>query len=129
MKYEVTLNGKTFEIEVEEGKAIVLDERTAAPVATAVAAPAPIAAPAPTAAAAAPAESGSGNAVEAPLPGNILGVNVTAGQAVKAGDVLVIIEAMKMENEIMAPSDGIVTSVSVTKGQTVESGTPLVYLQ
>lgn len=131
MKYEVTLNGKTYEIEVEEGKAIVLDERAAAPVAPAAPAPAPAAPvasaePAPAPAASAPA--GSGTPVNAPLPGTILSVNVSNGQSVKAGQVLVVIEAMKMENEIMAPSDGTVTSVAVSKGQSVESGTALVYL-
>ncbi len=141
MKYEVTLNGKTYEIEVEEGKAIVLDERTAAPAPAAptAAAPAPApaaptaaapapAAPAPAAAAPAAAPAGSGTPINAPLPGTILSVNVSNGQAVKKGDVLLIIEAMKMENEIMAPSDGTVTSVAVSKGQAVESGMPLVYL-
>ena len=143
MKYEVTLNGKTYEIEVEEGKAIVLDERTAAPAPAAptaaapapapaaptAAAPAPApAAPAPAAAAPAAAPAGSGTPINAPLPGTILSVNVSNGQPVKKGEVLLIIEAMKMENEIMAPSDGTVTSVAVSKGQAVESGMPLVYL-
>ena len=135
MKYEVTLNGKTYEIEVEEGKAIVLDECAAAPVAPAAPAPASAPAPAAPAAAAAPAPApaasapaGSGTPVNAPLPGTILSVNVSNGQTVKAGEVLVVIEAMKMENEIMAPSDGTVTSVAVSKGQSVESGTALVYL-
>ena len=124
MKYEVILNGKKFEVEVEEGKAIVLSE-------TAVtAAPAPVATtPAPSAAPAAPtAPAGSGTPVNAPLPGTVLSVKVSAGQAVKAGDTLVVIEAMKMENEIAAPADGTVSSVAVTNGQSVESGTPLVYL-
>lgn len=126
MKYEVTLNGKTYEIEVEEGKAIVLDERAAAPAAPAApaASPAP-AAPAPAAPA---APAGSGTPVNAPLPGTVLSVNVSNGQSVKSGDVLLVIEAMKMENEIMAPRDGTVTSVAVSKGQAVESGTALVYL-
>lgn len=132
MKYEVTLNGKTYEIEVEEGKAIVLDERAAAPVAPAApapaSAPAPVAPAAPAPAPAASAPAGSGTPVNAPLPGTILSVNVSNGQTVKAGEVLVVIEAMKMENEIMAPSDGTVTSVAVSKGQSVESGTALVYL-
>lgn len=131
MKYEVTLNGKTYEIEVEEGKAIVLDERAAAPVAPAAPAPAPAAPVASAESAPAPAASapaGSGTPVNAPLPGTILSVNVSNGQTVKAGQVLVVIEAMKMENEIMAPSDGTVTSVAVSKGQSVESGAALVYL-
>ena len=124
MKYEVILNGKKFEIEVEEGKAIVLNESAYTP--------APAAAPAPAAPASAPAPAaapaGQGTPVNAPLPGTVLSVKVSAGQAVKAGDTLVVIEAMKMENEIAAPADGTVSSVAVTNGQSVESGTPLVYL-
>lgn len=126
MKYEVTLNGKTYEIEVEEGKAIVLDERAAAP--SAPAAPAASPAPAAPAPAAPAAPAGSGTPVNAPLPGTVLSVNVSNGQSVKSGDVLLVIEAMKMENEIMAPRDGTVSSVAVSKGQAVESGTALVYL-
>lgn len=126
MKYEVTLNGKIYEIEVEEGKAIVLDERAAAP--SAPAAPAAAPAPAAPAPAAPAAPAGSGTPVNAPLPGTVLSVNVSNGQSVKSGDVLLVIEAMKMENEIMAPRDGTVTSVAVSKGQAVESGTALVYL-
>ena len=132
MKYKVTLNGRTYEVEVEAGKAMLLDEYeaivpTAAPVAAPAAAPAPVAAPAaaPAPAAAAPV---AGDAVTAPMPGNILKVNVTAGQAVKSGDVLCILEAMKMENEIMAPKDGTVTQVLVSKGNTVDTGAPLVVI-
>ena len=134
MKYKVTLNGRTYEVEVEHGKAILLDEYEAiapAPVAAApVAAPAaaaPAAAPA-AAAPAAPVVTGAGEAVNAPMPGNILKVNVTAGQAVKEGDVLVVLEAMKMENEIMAPKAGTVTQVLVSKGSTVDTGAPLVVI-
>ena len=100
MKYKVTLNGKTYEVEVEAGKAMLVDEyeayapAPAAPAAAPVAA-APAAAPAP-APAAAPVAVAAGEAVNAPMPGNILKVNVSAGQAVKAGDVLVVLEAMKM---------------------------------
>ena len=130
MKYKVTLNGRTYEVEVEHGKAILLDEYEAiapAPVAAApVAAAAPAAAPA--AAAAAPVVTGAGEAVNAPMPGNILKVNVQNGQAVKAGQVLVVLEAMKMENEIMAPKDGTVTQVLVSKGSTVDTGAPLVVI-
>ena len=130
MKYKVTLNGRTYEVEVEHGKAILLDEYEAiapAPVAAAPVAAAPAAA-APAAAPAAPVVTGAGEAVNAPMPGNILKVNVQNGQAVKAGQVLVVLEAMKMENEIMAPKDGTVTQVLVQKGSTVDTGAPLVVL-
>ena len=129
MKYKVTLNGRTYEVEVEAGKAMLLDEYEA--IAPAPAAAAPVAAPAaaPAAAApAAPAVTGAGEAVTAPMPGNILKVNVNTGDAVKAGTVLCVLEAMKMENEIMAPKDGTVTQVLVQKGSTVDTGAPLVVL-
>ena len=118
MKYKVTLNGRTYEVEVEAGKAMLLDEYEAI-----VPAAAPAAAPAP--AAAAPV---AGEAVTAPMPGNILKVNVTAGQAVKEGDVLVVLEAMKMENEILAPKACTVKQVLVSKGATVDTGATLVVL-
>ena len=108
-KYRVNVNGTVYEVELEE--------MTAAPSAPA----APAAAPA--APAAAPAAGGE--KVTSPMPGTILSVNVAAGDAVKRGQVLMILEAMKMENEIMCPCDGTVTSVSVTKGPAVESGTLL----
>lgn len=99
----------------------------AAPVAAPAAAPAPVAAPAaaPAPAAAAPV---AGEAVTAPMPGNILKVNVTPGQAVKEGDVLVVLEAMKMENEILAPKACTVKQVLVSKGSTVDTGATLVVL-
>ena len=132
MKYKVTLNGRTYEVEVEAGKAMLLDEYeaivpAAAPVAAPAAAPAPVAAPAaaPAPAAAAPV---AGDAVTAPMPGNIRKVNVTAGQAVKEGDVLVVLEAMKMENEILAPKACTVKQVLVSKGSTVDTGATLVVL-
>lgn len=136
MKYKVTLNGRTYEVEVEAGKAMLLDEYeaivpTAAPAAPA-AAPAPVAAPAAAPAPAAPAPAAAapvaGEAVTAPMPGNILKVNVTAGQAVKEGDVLVVLEAMKMENEILAPKACTVKQVLVSKGATVDTGATLVVL-
>ena len=128
MKYKVTLNGRTYEVEVEAGKAILLDEYEAVAPAAPAAAPAAAAPAAAPAAPAAPAVTGSGEPVNAPMPGNILKVNVTAGQAVKSGTVLVVLEAMKMENEIMAPKDGTVTQVLVQKGSTVDTGAPLVVI-
>ena len=129
MKYKITLNGRTYEVEVEAGKAMLLSEYEA--VAPAPVAAAPAAAPAAPAAAAAPAApvvTGSGEAVNAPMPGNILKVNVKTGDTVKSGTVLVVLEAMKMENEIMAPKDGTVTQVLVSKGSTVDTGAPLVVI-
>ena len=114
-KYRVTVNGSLYEIEVEEMDASAV---SAAPAAKA--APAPVAA-APVAAAPAAAAPAAGAQIKAPMPGNILDVKVTAGQSVKKGDVLVILEAMKMENEIQAPCDGKVTGVNVRKGDTVET--------
>ena len=131
MKYKVTLNGRTYEVEVEAGKAMLLDEYAAvAPVAPAAAAPvaaAPAAAAAPAPAAAGVTVSG-GTTVSAPMPGNILKVNVTVGQTVKEGDLLVVLEAMKMENEIYAPCSGTVTAVNVSKGQSVDTGATMVVL-
>ena len=130
MKYKVTLNGRTYEVEVEAGKAMLLDEYEAIAPAPAAAA-APVAAPAAAPAAAAPAApvvTGAGEAVNAPMPGNILKVNVQNGQAVKEGQVLCVLEAMKMENEIMAPKAGTVTQVLVSKGSTVDTGAPLVVI-
>ena len=131
MKYKITLNGKTYEVEVEEGQAMLVDEYEAyKPAAPAAApAPAPAAAPAAAPAPAAAAVTAAGEVVAAPMPGNILKVNVSQGQAVKAGDVLVVLEAMKMENEIMAPHDGTVASVNVNKGATVNTGDTLVTLK
>ena len=133
MKYKITLNNRVYEVEVEAGKAMLLDEYevvapaapapAAAPVAAAAAAPVAAAAAAPAA-----APAGSGEAVAAPMPGTILKVNVTAGQAVKSGDTLCVLEAMKMENEIKAPKDGVVNTVAVTKGASVNTGDALVYL-
>ena len=129
MKYKVTLNGRTYEVEVEAGKAQLLAEYEAVSVAPA-AAPAdvaPVAAPA-AAPAAATVVTGAGEAVNAPMPGTILKVNVEKGQAGKAGQVLVVLEAMKMENEILAPKDGTVTQVVVSKGSTVDTGAALVVI-
>ena len=124
MKYIIELNGKRFEVEVEKGQASAVYMGEATVQQTKAASPAPAPAPAP-ASPAAPAPAGAGSSVNAPMPGNILDVRVSAGQKVKAGDILLILEAMKMENEIVAPADGTVTSVCVTKGAVVETGTTL----
>lgn len=129
MKYKVTLNGTTYEVEVEKGEAILVDEYVAAapaPVAAPVAAAPAAAAPAP--AAAAPAATAAGEQITAPMPGTILSVKVKQGDAVKAGQILVILEAMKMENEIVAPRDGTVAQVVVAQGASVDTGAPLVVL-
>ena len=117
MKYVVTLNGKNYEVEVTECDAVLLNVTDAAPVAAPVsaAAPAAVAAPAPAAVA------GDGTKVPSPMPGTILSVNVTVGQAVKTGDVLMVLEAMKMENDIVAPCDGTVKQLLVSKGSTVNT--------
>ena len=127
MKYKITLNGKTYEVEVEEGQAMLVDEYEAYKPAAPAAAPAPAPAAAP-AAPAAPTAVAAGEVVAAPMPGNILKVNCSQGQAVKAGDILVVLEAMKMENEILAPRDGTVAQVVTTKGAVVDTGAPLVVL-
>ena len=128
MKYKVTLNGRTYEVEVNNGQAILLDEYEAVAPVAALAAPVAAPAAAAPAPAAAPAVTGAGEAVNAPMPGTILKVNVSQGQAVKEGDVLCVLEAMKMENEILAPKSGTVTQVATTKGATVDTGAPLVFI-
>ncbi len=126
-KFNITVNGNAYEVLVEEVGAASAPV-AAAPVATPVAAPAaapaaaPKAAPAP-APAAAPA---NGTTVSAPMPGTILDVKVSNGQAVKEGDVLCVLEAMKMENDIQAPCSGTVVAVQATKGSSVDTGAPLV---
>ena len=122
--YTITVNGTPYNVTVEDANG------SAAPVAAApapAAAPASAPAPAPAAAPAAPAAAGSVS-VDTPMPGNILDIKVSNGASVKAGDVLLILEAMKMENEIVAPQDGTVASVNVNKGDTVEAGQTLVSL-
>lgn len=134
MKYTATLNGKQYEVELER-----VDDYSPIPRygEAAPAAPAPVAAPAPAPAPAAPAPApapapaapaaGSTN-VEAPMPGKILDIKVAAGQAVSYGQVLLTMEAMKMETEIVAPADGTVASILVKNGDMVETGTALVAL-
>lgn len=133
MKYKVTLNKRVYEVEVEEGSAMLIDEyeleAPAAPAAPAAAAPVVAAAPVAAAPAAAPAAGlAAGEVVKSPMPGNILKINAVQGQAVKEGDVLVVLEAMKMENDVVAPRDGTVAQIVVAKGAVVETGSPLVVL-
>ena len=129
MKYKITLKGKTYEVVVEHGEAMIADEYEAYAPAPA-AAPAPVAAaPAAAAPAAAPAVAAvAGEQVNAPMPGTIVKMNVKAGQAVKSGEVLAVLEAMKMENEIMAPHDATIAQVLVDTGSKVETGTPILVL-
>ena len=131
MKYNISLNGHTYEIEVELAEAMSMDTFRSAMPAPAVPAAAPAAhAAAPVAAAAAaPAQNVSGEAVTSPMPGTILKVNVAQGQAVKEGDLLVVLEAMKMENEIFAPKDGTVAQVATSKGATVNTDDLLVVIR
>ena len=120
------MNNKKYEIEVDESSVAlkaVTEYTSAAP--APVATPAPSAPVAPVASPTAPAE---GKTVTSPMPGTILNINVTNGQSVRAGEILLVLEAMKMENDIVAPSDGIVKQVLVTKGSTVETDQVLVII-
>ena len=133
MKYKVTLNNRVYEVEVEAGEAMLVDEYEAkAPVAAAPAvAAAPVvvaaapAAAAPAAASAAQVTVGAGEVVKSPMPGNILKIVATAGQQVKEGETIIVLEAMKMENDIVATKSGTLSQILVTKGQVVETGAQL----
>ena len=128
-KFNVTVNGVAYDVEIEEVGAVA-----SAPVAAPApaAAPAPVAAPAaaPAAPKAAPAAQGKAGSVsiKAPMPGTILKINVKVGDAVKAGDVVCVLEALKMENDICAPQDGVVSSVEVAQGASVATDAVLVTL-
>lgn len=137
MKYVATINGKKYEVEVEKLEAYKSLDRNgvAAPAAPVLPASAPVqrpAAPAPVAPAPAPAPAAAAPAgattVEAPMPGKILNIKVSEGQAVKFGEVVVIMEAMKMETEIVAPADGTVSKILVKAGDSVDTGAALVAL-
>ena len=126
MKYKITLNDRVYEVEVERGVAQVTNEydyvAPAAPAPVAVAAPvaaAPVAAPK---AAPAPVAAAAGEKVSAPMPGTILNVLVKVGDTVTEGQNLMVLEAMKMENEMLAPKAGKVVQIAVTKGQSVATG-------
>lgn len=121
--YTITVNGTAYEVEVEEkGGAVAAAPRAAAPAPKAAPAPAPAAAPA-----AKPVAAGAAT-VTAPMPGKVLEVKVKAGDAVKSGQVLLILEAMKMQNEIMAPADGTIADVRVSAGATVNTGDVMIVM-
>ena len=128
MKYVVTINGKQYDVEVEKVSGGYKPMSMGAKAAPAAPAPAAPAAPAPAAPKAAPVSAGD-NTVTSPMPGTILGVKVKEGDAVKAGQLVIILEAMKMENEIVATADGVVASVAVKEGDTVETDATLVVLK
>lgn len=122
MKYIVTLNNKRYEVEVERGQAAILNT-------TEVAADAVKPAAVPAAAAPAVQSSGAGETIKSPMPGTIFDIKAAPGKAVKAGDVILVLEAMKMENEITAPKDGVVTQILVAKGASVNTGDVLAVIQ
>ena len=119
--YRVTVNGVAYDVTVEEIDAGAAPVATPAPVAAPVATPAPKAAPAPSG-------NAGATAIKAPMPGTVVKINVKAGDAVKKGDVLCVLEAMKMENDIMAPADGVVASVETSQGASVATDAVLVTL-
>ena len=125
MKYVVTLNGKNYEVEVNETEAVLVSVSDAATVAAPVAPAAPAAAPATPAA---PAVSAEGTTIPSPMPGTILSVSVSVGQTIKSGDVLMVLEAMKMENDIVAPCDGTVKQLLVSRGSTVNTDDVLIVI-
>ena len=128
---KVTVNGTVYDVQVEEVEASAVPSAPAAAVSApkqSVPAPAPAAAPVPKTAAKAEAPAGS-ETIESPMPGTVTDVLVSVGQSVKKGDTLLVLEAMKMENEIMAPHDAEVAAVLVAKGDSVQAGAPLVSLR
>lgn len=128
MKYIVTLNGTDYEVEVEESKEAIVTNVAPAFAPAAVPVPSPTPTPVQSAAPAPVQASGSGTPVKAPMPGTILSVQAQNGQTVKEGDVLFILEAMKMENEIVAPVNGTVTQVLAAKGNSVATDEALAFI-
>jgi biotin carboxyl carrier protein len=129
-KFKIKIDGKEYLVEMEEvgapqPQAAPAAPAPAAPVAPAAAAPAPTPAPAP----AAPAASGEGEPLTAPMPGSITKINVKVGDQVSENQPVMILEAMKMENEIVAPKAGTITAIAVTKGDSVNSGDNLIFIQ
>lgn len=125
-RYNITVNGKTYDVAVEEvgqTSSAPIVAPTPAPVAAPVAAPAPAATPAP-----APQVTG-GTEINAPMPGNVLDVKVKVGDKVENGTPVIVLEAMKMENDVVSPVAGTVASISVKKGDTVDSGTLIAIIQ
>ncbi|MGI5880509.1 MAG: biotin/lipoyl-containing protein [Syntrophomonadaceae bacterium] len=130
MKYIVTINDKSYEVEVEKGQANIVRTTQVAPTplqavninATAIETTAPATPPVQT-------DTGPGEPLKAPMPGTIVAVHVHQGAAVKKGDILVVMEAMKMESEIMAARDGVVSQIMVTKGASVSTGDILLMMQ
>ena len=118
---QVNVNGADYQVELENAPA----SAPAAPAAPAAAAPA-AATPAPAAPAPPKAPAGAGEKVNSPLPGVIVEVSVKEGQAVKSGQKVAVLEAMKMENEISAPKDGTITAIHVNKGDSILEGAPIV---
>lgn len=131
MKYIVSINDKNYEVEVDRGEATIVKTTQAIQVETAPgAAPAVSSAQTPAAPVpAAPAVAGEGEPIKAPMPGTILAIKAKAGAQVKRGELLLILEAMKMENEIVAPRDGVVTQIIASKGASVSTGDILVLLK
>lgn len=127
-RFRVNVDGQFFEVEVEE-----IEAGAAAPVKAAMnltppASPSVTTAPKQTAAPAKPVTNGASNSIKAPMPGSILSVKVKEGDQVKAGQVLLILEAMKMENEIVAPKDGVINKIYIATGQSVSTNDPMIAL-
>ena len=125
MKYKVTLNNRVYEVEVEQGQAMLIDEYELSAPAAPAAPAAPVAAAPAAPAAAAPVSVAAGEPVKSPMPGNILRIEVSQGQHVNEGDVIMVLEAMKMENEIVATKSGTIAQIAVSKGAVVETGAVL----